>query len=437
MISALVVFNVVPSNILDPPVDVNNAMPTQGTVVSKLIWLSLLALGATIAISRWSATKKLLARVNPFLLLFYGLIAASILWSIEPGITMKRLVTASTILLNGIALSVSAWHPARFQNTLRPVLTLLLIASIIFVMAEPQLAIERSDRFELAGAWHGLTAQKNAFGALSAMAFLLWLHAYLSRGTSAWLALMGATIAGVCLINSRSSTSIMATAFSAVLMLMMLRSPPALRRLMPYLIAAFVSLLLIYSLAVLNLLPGSGTLLSPITSLTGKDLTFSGRTAIWQIMNEHIVLRPWLGSGYSAYWVQSPDSPSLLMLQRLYFYPTEGHNGYLDVINDLGAIGGLCLFAYLIMFLRQGLQLLRQMRPQGSLYLTLLFAQLIGNLSESRWFNCLDFNFVIMTIATIAMGRTLLDTSSVAPATSTTVSRPNPSSAHRAMPRRS
>jgi O-antigen ligase len=409
---ALVIFNVVPSTIFDPPAkyDANTlVMPTEGTALSKVIWLSLLGAGLMVALKRFAQLKKLLRSINPFLLIFYGLVAASIVWSIEPGITMKRLVTASTILLDGIALALASWHPTRFQSVLRPVLTLLLIASVIFVLAEPTLGIEQSNQVELVGAWHGLTAQKNAFGALAAMGLLLWLHAYLTKETPVWASIPGAVIAAVCLFNSRSSTSIMATAFAAILMLMMLRSPPGLRRYMPYLIAVFVGTLLLYSLAVLNLVPGSGVLLSPITAMTGKDLTFSGRTAIWAIINEHIAQSPLVGSGYGAYWVQKADSPSMAMLQRLYFYPTEGHNGYLDVINDLGIVGGVCLFAYLITFLRQGLRLFRLMRPQGVLYLTLLFVQMIGNLSESRWFNSLDFNFVIMTIATVAMGRTLMD----------------------------
>jgi O-antigen ligase len=162
-------------------------------------------------------------------------------------------------------------------------------------------------------------------------------------------------------------------------------------------------------LAVLDLVPGSGMLLSPVTALTGKDQTFSGRSAVWAILNEHISYRPWLGSGFGAYWVEQPSSPSMEMERRLYFYPTEGHNGYLDVINDLGAIGGLCLVAYLVALLRQGLRVFAVLRPQGALYLVLLFEQLVGNLSESRWFNVLTFDFVIMTLVTVSMGKNLLE----------------------------
>jgi O-antigen ligase len=182
----------------------------------------------------------------------------------------------------------------------------------------------------------------------------------------------------------------------------------------------------VYSLAVLNLLPGSSVLLSPITTLTGKDLTFSGRTAIWEILREHMALSPYVGSGYGAYWVLLPWSPSMIMKDRLYFYPTEGHNGYLDVMNDLGYLGAICLLGYLVTYLRQGLRLLAAVRPQGILYLTLLFEQLVANLTESRWFNVLSCEFTIMTIATVAMGRTLLDlnTQRQAAAAARTANRP-------------
>jgi exopolysaccharide production protein ExoQ len=385
------------------------AMPTEGSPTSRMIWLSLLAFGIVVPLSRSGMALKLFRQINPFFLLFVALAAASMLWSIDPGVTLRRLVRVTTMLLDAVAFTLLTWHTTRFQGVLRPILTLMLIGSIIFVIAAPELAIEQADAMALLGAWHGLATQKNGLGSLAAIALILWLHGLLSKETKWWLAGAGAGISLTCLIGSRSSSSIMGAAFACPLMLVMLRPPAGLRRYLPYMVVLFVAILLVYSLAVLNLLPGSSVLLSPITTLTGKDLTFSGRTAIWQILNEHIALSPLVGSGYGAYWVLLPWSPSMIMKSRLFFYPTEGHNGYLDVINDLGIVGAVCLLGYLISYLRQGLRLLAGVRPQGILYLTLLFEQLVANLTESRWFNVLTCEFTIMTIATVAMGRTLLD----------------------------
>jgi O-antigen ligase len=424
LIWGLVLFTIVPSTIFSPykavevnpaaleegmPVVYDDAMPTQGTVASQAIWLMLLTVGGGLVIYRSGTALKLLRQVNPFLLVFYALVACSLLWSIEPGITLKRLFTSSTVAIVSMGFAVSRYDFQSFQRVLRPVLTAILLGSILYVLVMPEKGIEQSLQTELIGAWRGLTFQKNSLGGISAITLILWLHALLSGETRKVTALLGVFVAGLCLVNSRSSTSIMASLFAGVLLLLMLRSPGSLRRYLPYVIGLFVGALLVYSLAVLKLVPGSDLLLSPITALTGKDQTFSGRTAIWGIISEHIALHPLLGTGYGAYWVQIPTSPSMEMLQRLYFYPTEGHNGYLDVINDLGYVGALCLVSYLVTYLRQGLRILLRLRPQGALYLTVLFLQMIGNLSESRWFNVLDFNFVVVTLATVCMGRTLMD----------------------------
>jgi exopolysaccharide production protein ExoQ len=385
------------------------AMPTEGSAFSRTMWLALLALGVGVPLARWGRARKLLSKVNPFLLLFFALAAVSTVWSIEPGVTFRRFVRAFTIAADFFAFVLIAGQAVTFQSVLRTVYTVVVVGSIVFVLAEPTWAIEQSNQLELVGAWRGLTTQKNGLGSIAAVCMILWLHAALSKQRHWFPALLGAALAAVCLVKSRSSTSIMAGAFATLLLFFLLKSPLTLRRYMPYLIGLFVAALLTYSLAVLNLIPGSGMLLGPIASLTGKDLTFSGRTAIWNIINENIARSPLVGSGYGAYWTQQPESPSMAMLQRLYFYPTEGHNGYLDVINDLGVLGALCLLAFLLMYLRQGLSLYKTHRVQGALFLTLLFEQLVANLSESRWFNTLSPEFVMFTFATIALGRMLLD----------------------------
>jgi exopolysaccharide production protein ExoQ len=407
VISVLVVFMIAPEG-FDYSTTVDGAMPTEGSPLSRMIWLGLLAAGA-IGVGRNSRQAwALLRSVNPWLLLFAALATASVCWSIDPGVTLRRLVRLATIMLDGMALALVSWRPQSFQDALRPVLTLILVASIIFALTMPELAVEHLQQRELIGAWHGLATQKNGLGSLGASALIFWLHAWLSKERPGWAVLCGLAVSATCLFMSRSSTAILATILAVPVLIMLLRSPPGLRRFMPYLIAGFAAVLLLYSLAVLNLVPGLGFILEPITLLTGKDRSFTGRTAIWAIITNHISYAPLLGSGYGAYWVQSVTSPSYEMLRRLYFYPSESHNGYLDVINDLGWVGGLCLLGYLVTYLRQGLRLFATMRVQAGLYLALLFQHLIMNLSESRWFSVLTSEFVVMTLATFSMARLLM-----------------------------
>ena len=223
---------------------------------------------------------------------------------------------------------------------------------------------------------------------------------------------LGGAVAAACLVLSRSSTSMAATVFVVLLVFGLMRSPQALRPYWPYLIGLLVAMFLLYTLATLRLIPGLGTLVASIALLTDKDTTLTGRTEIWSIVLDHIAYHPLLGTGYAAYWTAGPvaGTESYAFMWRMgTFYPGSAHNGYLDIANDLGWIGLFGLLAYIVAHARQSLQLLSIDRHQGALYLALLFQQVITNLSESHWFSVLSVDFVIMTLATTALARALLE----------------------------
>jgi exopolysaccharide production protein ExoQ len=164
---------------------------------------------------------------------------------------------------------------------------------------------------------------------------------------------------------------------------------------------------------VLKVVPGLDIILAPIPMITGKDLTFSNRSEIWALVVEHFRLRPWLGSGYSAYWAIGTPTPDMesyaVLVPLLSFYPGSSHNGYLQILNDLGAVGLFCLLGYIIVYFRQSLRLYATDRSQGALYLALLLQQATINLSEPLWLNVLMVDFVIMSFATTCLARARLE----------------------------
>jgi O-antigen ligase len=138
----------------------------------------------------------------------------------------------------------------------------------------------------------------------------------------------------------------------------------------------------------------------------------SGRAEIWAVLWDHIRYHPFLGTGYGAYWTAGPvaGTESYAFMWRMNsFYPGTAHNGYLDIVNDLGFAGLVLLLAYIVTHVRQSLQLMGVDRHQGALYLALFFQQAIANLSESHWFSVRSVDFVIMTLATMALARGLLE----------------------------
>ena len=393
-----------PSPVPGTPVALASLAPDP---VGRAIKIIFILVGALVILTHMVETRALLRRINRYFLLFLALALGSVMWSFDPGATLARFVSFAATGLICFAFCLVGWRRTRLQDVVRPVLTILLVGSLAYIVMEPRLAMD----FDGAG-YHGLSWQKNPFGELCAFGTLFWMHGWIARESKIWKGILGAMLGWTCLWLSKSATSLLATVFASFLMLFLLRSSPAIRRYTPYLVTIFGCLVIAYALSILQLVPGLATvLLGPITAITGKDMTFSNRSIIWDIIKEHAQLHPIFGTGYGAYWTGAvPTSPSFIFLSRMYFWPSEAHNGYLDVVNDLGFVGLVLLLAYLMVYVKQSLQLFKTDRPQGALYLALFFQQAMTNLSESCWFSPMGIlPVVMMTLATCTLARALLD----------------------------
>jgi O-antigen ligase len=411
LVWVMILYLVIPLQYFTGQMDVAAELLMAGpNLLARTIKLGLLTVSAAILVWRARLTWLEVRALNPFLLGFLVLVLLSVAWSIDSSATLNRFVSLLSIASVCCAFTVWGWRRTRFQDVVRPVITLVLIGSIIWGLAYPQYAIEVGEG-TLKNSWRGLAAQKNQFGMLASFGAVFWMHAWLAREKRWWLAVPLIGLSVYCVLLSRSSTALLSTTLSLLFMLMVLAAPANLRRYMPYVVTAFALLVVVYALAVLNLIPGIGVLLDPIAELSGKDMTFSNRAVIWSILKDHIALAPILGSGYGAYWTGPlPTSPSYVFLAKMYFYPSEAHNGYIEIVNDLGAVGLVCLLGYLAMWVRQSLELMKFDRSQGVLFLALFFQQAITNLSESTWLAINSaFAIGIMTLATFALARSRLE----------------------------
>ena len=403
-----------------------NSTPTEQTasLTSRIILILLLLLSCTLILRRPALWMALLRTVNPFYTLFILLAAASVAWSIDTAATLPHVFRLVVYFLCFSAFTLNGWRANRFQSVVRSLLGVVVVGSLIFALVLPQYGVQKF--LDFAPVMHnafshsmtiapdekpvlrGLTFGKNQMGQLASLALVFWFHSWLGKETKTWLAAGVSAAALICLYWSHSSTSVLAAAFALPFMLMLRHWPYWLRRYMPYILTLFTILILCYSLVVLRLFPQLDFLLWPITAVTGKDLTFTNRTDVWHVVNAHIIQHPILGTGYSAYWTEKLTSPSHETVRLLFFYPGQAHNGYLDVINDLGIVGGIVLIAFLFVFLRQSLKMMTFDRHEASLYLALLFHQFWSSLSESHWFSWSSQAFTIITLAVFTSARTLL-----------------------------
>ncbi len=380
---------------------------SSANTLDRAIKIFMIAMSAYVIATRWALTRSVAKNINLGAAAFLVLALLSALWSRDPTVTLLRFITLMAVVLVCFAISLAGWDRRRFQQLAIPPLMFILVVSLLLGVVYPDRVSELGTGLSLQGAWHGIAITKNLFGMIASLAAIICVNRWLAgEGRTSW-AIAGSAAAGACLLLSRSNASQFATLAGVFSMVLVMRVPVIKHRYSGRVIVAIAAVIVLYELAIQDLIPGVNTLLSPIMHLTGKDMTFSARTTIWQIVKEHAQGAPYLGTGYGAYWLGAyPSSPSYIFVQKMFFYPTEAHNGYLEIKNDLGDAGLVCLFLFLIEFIRQALQLMRTDRSQAALYLALLFQEMVINMSESDFFSR-SSTFAILALACTCMSREL------------------------------
>lgn len=367
-------------------------------------------LGGLLFIARRRRLATAVAKfVNPGLALFLVSAIASTLWSIAPSSTILRCITFYSIVLACVSCAIIGWHPRRFQQLALPPLLFIVFASLLLGTILPTHVIEAAEGVSLRDSWHGIVYTKNEFGMESSLCAILCAHRLLARRGFRVLEWLGLIAALACVFLSRSSTSLLATSLALFSMLLLMRSRLVMQRFSVHVVVAITALLVVYELAIQEVIPGIATLTGPIANLVGKDTTFSARTIIWRVIKDHISFSPLLGSGYGAYWTGPvPESPSYIFMSLMWFYPTESHNGYLELLNDLGILGLICVTCFLLWHIRQSLQLMKVDRSQATLFLAVLFQQMVINMSESEWFSRSSTSAILM-LSSFALSRAMLE----------------------------
>ena len=109
----------------------------------------------------------------------------------------------------------------------------------------------------------------------------------------------------------------------------------------------------------------------------GKDVTFTGRIDIWIGILHNAQSYILTGCGFQSFWVSG--NPFLEEWYQIYYWlPLQSHNGFIDILNELGIIG-LILFILIIIKFFKTISKLENI----SLFMWVFIAVLILNLTES------------------------------------------------------
>lgn len=330
----------------------------EGNPKTQAVWFGIYLITLPIAVAGWKSIVRTATR-DRLLLALVGIALASVLWSGEPQVTLRRSIALIFTTLFGIFLA------ARFS--LKEQLRLLTwalgigaVLSLLFSLAT-------------AGPWVGVYAQKNVLGRnmdIAAVIFLI--NARSGRGVR-WIAWVGFALAVGLVLMSTSKTALV-TLVALIALWPLFR---ALQRHYTWAVAILIHVILITAVVAILLLDNTATLLEAL----GKDATLSGRTDLWSALLHMIKQQPWLGYGYGAFWLGN-KGPSVDVWRVMVWQPNHAHNGFFDLWVELGSIG-LSLFVLGLVrgFFRAATWLRFVKTPEGSWPLMYLSALLLTNLT--------------------------------------------------------
>jgi len=139
----------------------------------------------------------------------------------------------------------------------------------------------------------------------------------------------------------------------------------------PAVVTLLVLSILLVSVYALILNPAAG-----LTEAAGRSSTLSGRTEMWGMFLQ-MQLDPWFGAGYESFWFQ----PRLNEIWRTWERANQAHNGYLEILLDLGWVGVVLLS---LVIASGGRNVVRAVdrNPEAGLKLAFFVIALVYNLTE-------------------------------------------------------
>jgi len=280
------------------------------------------------------------AALPPLLLVLLLWCAASALWSPEPLVTVRRAGLSFVLFVSAI-FSIEMVGTEKALAIWRWVLLAILavnIASIRFVATAVHLPGEADA--QLVGDWRGLYAHKNIAGSVGAMTALIFLFSPSPslRRKLFEIIVAAAALAFTVMTRSKSSLGLLAVAIAAAGVYRL-----AWKREIDRAIAV-VAVTLAATAAAAFVIADQNTILR----LFGDPQEFTGRTEIWgaevAFIRDHLAL----GAGFGTFSNTGGVSPLHNYVGNWVSEASHGHNGYLQILVTVGAVGFVLAFAALI-----------------------------------------------------------------------------------------
>ncbi len=317
---------------------------SEGNAVNQLFWLLMSAIALLIAFTdgqRLEAKRlpKVLIASIPLIALCLFCLLSSV-WSLVPSISFRRATLQTMIMFCVVIATTSLKRPEQAFLIVYRVANIVLFFEFIMLF--------NPHGFDEAGLFRGIHIHKNVLGLIAIIStfFGVWLR-YNGNGKFKSFNNLFFIVSWIFfLILSFSKTS-MGLAFAAPII--SFGSLGICRRLGiglgSLLLVGLSGVFMVFCVLTIAGIDVIDELIKVI-----KDISFTGRDYIWHFI--FIKMRGnWLGGyGFGGFWDIGPQSPSVKYGSFISIL-NQAHNGYLDLLLNIGMAGATLYFTYIGYFL--------------------------------------------------------------------------------------
>lgn len=350
--------------------------------VINQLFMAIYAVTFCLLILRW---RKVVPVILKSKLVWVLLILAmfSISWSYSPELTRTRVVALTGTIM--FSLYLSTRYSLKEQiYILGLIFGVIIFSCLLFGILLPKYGIMHGFH---EGAWRGIYNHKNGLGrTMVPSAIVFYILALIDRKRR-WIfwTLLGASV--MLILFSRASSPLI----NLLLLISLLSTLPILRWNYLFLVPILIGVLSIASISYLLITTNS----EQIVAIFGKDLTLTGRTNFWPLIIDKIRESPWLGYGFGSFW-QGLNGPSAYVWNAADFKAPNAHNGYLDLLLDLGLVGfSIYTIEYITSFQKALAYIKCTKTPDALLPTIWLCYVILSNLTESALILQNNFIFII------------------------------------------
>ena len=357
----------------------------------RTAWLPFYGIIFILCVMQGRAIIHLAAQEWP-LLLVLAVTAASIFWSLDPGLSARRFFALAVSTLFGLYLAVR-FAPEKLAQIVVGTLWIIALGSFVLGLALPEMGRMQTHHI---GAWNGMFSEKNRLGQMMVLFIAFSAFLLVSSERQRLLGWAGIMLGFSLIVLSQSMTALIAAGavIGAMVVFRFALAGPILLTIVAYLLVFFavgISYALIFE-------PES------IFALLGREASLTGRADIWADLGPIIKDRLWSGYGYGAFW-EAKNSPAMVLRRLLEWDVPSAHNGWLELMLQGGIMLVTAFALHFGLRMTRALATLWNARGLSAWSFVYLVLFLVFTLSESSILQQNDVAWVLYVTAAASLMR--------------------------------